>query len=81
MEKWDTLRAWLQIHASLETDLNSRIILEYMDNLEEEEKRFREQLSKPVKKDSESFLFTGVPSFDQKSFEQILEEKGLQGLA
>lgn len=28
-----------------------------------------------------NFLFTDVPSFDQKSWEKILEEKGLQGLS
>lgn len=27
------------------------------------------------------FLFTDVPTFDQKTWERILEEKGLQGLS
>jgi hypothetical protein len=79
MDKWNTLKLWLEVHASVESDLNTRIILEYMENLEKEEKKFQEQLSREPKQ--EEFLFIGVPSFDQKAWDKILEEKGLQGLA
>lgn len=32
-------------------------------------------------KEEQSFLFTGVPTFDQKAWDKIIEEKGLQGLS
>ena len=29
----------------------------------------------------DGFVFTGIPEFDKKDWEKILEEKGLQGLS
>ncbi len=46
MEKWDTLKAWIQLHASLDNKLSAKEILEYIETLEDEEKRFMEQLAK-----------------------------------
>ena len=36
---------------------------------------------KKLNDSSEGFLYTGIPIFDQKTWERILEEKGLQGLS
>lgn len=36
---------------------------------------------KQLNDSSEGFLYTGIPIFDQKTWERILEEKGLQGLS
>ena len=42
-------------------------------------KEWMEYLEKKEK--DKGFLFTDVPTFDQKTWERILEEKGLQGLS
>lgn len=79
VDKWSELR--LLIEATLAHNVQyshdkaydrysyQRVLvwMDYLDKKEEEE--------------SGSFLFTGVPDFDKKSWEHILEEKGLQGLA
>lgn len=67
MDKWRELREWHELPAH---------VARYMDELE-----IKQHRESPEVKREEGFLYTGVPKFDQKAWEKILEEKGLQGLA
>jgi len=67
MNKWKKLREWHQLPDH---------VARYMDELEIEQRR-----EAPEVQHEEGFLFTGVPKFDQKSWDKIIEEKGLQGLS
>ena len=67
MDKWRKLREWDEL---------PNHVARYMDQLEIEQHR-----ADPTIKHEEGFLYTGVPKFDQKAWDHILEEKGLQGLA
>ena len=77
MDKWEELKllidghmSWPVIHShSREFEKGEmQRVKEWMDYLEKKEK-------------DKGFLFTDVPTFDQKTWERILEEKGLQGLS
>ena len=76
MEKWDTLKEWLRVHSEVRTEVTADMVLEFMTMLEGEEKSFARQLENEGR-----FLFTGVAKFDQKAWDKIMEEKGLQGLS
>jgi hypothetical protein len=65
MNKWKELREWHELPAH---------VARKMDELEIEQRR-----SEGPVRHEEGFLFTGVPTFDQKAREEIL--KNLQGLA
>lgn len=67
MDKWRKLREWDEL---------PHTVARYMDELEIEQHRIN-----PFVKHEEGFLYTGVPTFDQKAWDEILEEKGLQGLS
>jgi hypothetical protein len=59
-------------------------VLEWMDSLDKraEEKKTAEPDRRIPEPPSEGgFIFTGIPTFDQKAWEEILERKGLQGLS
>ena len=77
MDKWEELKklidghmAWPVIYShSREFEKGEmQRVKEWMEYLEKKEK-------------DKGFLFTDVPTFDQKTWERILEEKGLQGLS
>lgn len=77
MDKWEELKklidaqmSWPVIYShSREFEKGEmKRVKEWMEYLEEKEQ-------------NKGFLFTDVPTFDQKTWERILEEKGLQGLS
>lgn len=77
-DKWEQLRLLLKaqlsqnVHYSLDRDYEHgtyKAVLRWMDSLDKKEK------------ESNTFLYTEIPSFDRKAWERIMEEKGLQGLA
>lgn len=83
MDKWAELRLLLEATLSHNVQYSYdkafdrysyQRVMEWMDSLEKREKKERE-------KHESSFLFTGVPTFDQKAWDEILESKGLQGLS
>jgi len=78
LDKWYTLKQWLNYMADVERQrgVEPSVVINYMNMLEEEDKSFAKQLEEEGR-----FLFTGVPTFDKKAWEEILEERGLQGLA
>lgn len=78
LDKWESLRCLMKadiahnVHYSHDKNYEHCVTeryLKYMDELDERDKK------------AESFYFTGVPDFDQKAWEKILEQKGLQGLS
>lgn len=78
MDKWGELRLLIKaamshrVHYSLDRDYEHGVyksILRHMDYLDQKEK------------ETNTFLYTDIPSFDRKAWEKIMEEKGLQGLA
>lgn len=82
MNKWEELR--LLIEATLAHNVqyshdkafdrhSYQRVLVWMDDLDKRENKHLEE--------SNAFLFTDIPEFDRKSWERILEERGLQGLA
>ena len=82
MDKWEELKSLVRsriswpVHYSHSKEFEvgeMNKVLEWMEYLEKKEKE------QPVPE--QGFLFTDIPTFDQKSWEKILEEKGLQGLA
>lgn len=82
MDKWSELRnlidaqlSW-DVHYSLEKPVEHNAVYKIklmMDDLDRREKKELEETN--------AFLFTDVPEFDKNAWEQIREEKGLQGLA
>lgn len=76
MTDWDTLKEWLRVHSEVKTEMTADMVLDYMNMLEKGGQSFAQQLA-----NEGHFLFTGTPTFDQKSWDKIMEEKGLQGLS
>lgn len=66
MDKWRELREWHQLPAH---------VARFMDELE-----IKQRNEAPDIKHEEGFLFTGVPKFDQKAWEEIMRDH-LQGLS
>lgn len=78
MDKWKELRSLVEATLSHNVQYSHdkafdrysyKRVLEWMDMLDNREKK------------EKSFLFTDIPSFDKKAWEEILENKGLQGLS
>jgi hypothetical protein len=70
MNKWKELREWDQLPPS---------VARKMDELEMQQ--HTDELFGISKRQNEGFLFTGIPTFDQKAWDRIIEERGLQGLS
>lgn len=75
MDKWQELKKLMKadishaVHYSSDKRFEHSVTqryLKYMDELDEKEKK-------------EGFLFTGIPTFDQKTWDRML--KNLEGLA
>lgn len=94
MNKWTSLKSLIQarlshrVHYSFDRGHEQDQlywVLEEMKALEENERKqgVSEALTiiNKTNNSSEGFLYTGIPIFDQKTWERILEEKGLQGLS
>ena len=90
INKWEELR--LLIEATLSHNVqyshdkafdrySYQRVLVWMDDLDKREKESCEPRKKIPEAPQEGFYFTGVPDFDQKAWEEILERKGLQGLS
>ena len=77
MDKWEELKKLIDGHTAWP------VIYSHSREFEKGEmKRVKEWMEYLEKKESEKgFLFTDIPEFDKKTWEKILEEKGLQGLA
>lgn len=93
MDKWEELKLLIDGHISwpviyshskeFERGEMNRV-KEWMKYLEEKETKnisSHVQIMASNESHPKGFLYTGIPTFDQKSWEIILEEKGLQGLA
>ena len=92
MDKWEELKLLIDGHMSWPVIYNHskdfekgemKRVKEWMEYLEKKEKdsiRLHVQ-TMAVKQKEEGFLFTSIPNFDQKAWEKILEQKGLQGLS
>lgn len=87
MDKWTELRHLINATLSYNVQYSHdrdyehgvyKSILRHMDYLDEKEKVSRPMIPEAPK---EGFVFTGVPTFDQRAWEKIMEEKGLQGLS
>ena len=93
MDKWEELKllidghmAWPVIYSHSREfekgEMNK--VLEWMEYLEKKEsKDIATHVQKMAVEETkqEGFLFTSIPTFDQKAWEKILEQKGLQGLS
>ena len=77
MDKWEELKKLIDGHMAWP------VIYNHSKEFEKGEmKRVKEWMEYLEKKEKDKgFLFTDVPTFDQKTWERILEEKGLQGLS
>jgi hypothetical protein len=77
MDKWEELKLLIDGHMSWP------VIYSHSREFEKGEmKRVKEWMKYLEDKEKDrGFLFTEVPNFDQKTWEKILEEKGLQGLS
>ena len=77
MDKWEELKKLIDadiswpVHYSLDRNYEKSVLHRIKDRMEYLEKKEKDK----------GFLFTDVPTFDQKTWERILEEKGLQGLS
>jgi len=92
MNKWEELKllidghmAWPVIYShSREFEKGElKRVKEWMEYLEKKESdNIKLHVQKmAVEEKRQGFLFTDVPHFDQKTWDKILEEKGLQGLS
>jgi len=93
MDKWQELKllidghmAWPVIYShSREFEKGElKRVKEWMEYLEKKESdniKLHVQKMAVEENQEEGFLFTSIPTFDQKTWERILEEKGLQGLS
>ena len=94
MNKWEELKHLINadigwpVHYSHSREYEQRQmrrVLEWMEYLENKEakdiKDHTQIMAVKEEKHEEGFLFTSIPTFDQKTWERILEEKGLQGLS
>lgn len=77
MDKWEELKKLIDGH------LSWPVIYSHSRDFEKGElMRVKEWMEYLEKKEKDTgFLFTDIPDFDKKTWERILEEKGLQGLA
>jgi len=77
MDKWEELKKLIDGHMAWP------VIFSHSREFEKGEmKRVKEWMKYLEDKEKDrGFLFTEVPNFDQKTWEKILEEKGLQGLS
>ena len=77
MDKWEELKLLIDGHTAWP------VIYSHSREFEKGEmKRVKEWMEYLEKKEKDTgFLFTDIPDFDKKTWERILEEKGLQGLA
>ena len=77
MDKWEELKKLIDGHTAWP------VIYSHSRDFEKGEmQRVKEWMEYLEKKEKDKgFLFTDVPTFDQKTWERILEEKGLQGLS
>lgn len=82
MDKWEQLRLLIEgtishnVQYSYDKNVENysfKAVLQWMDDLDKREKQYVQE--------SNAFLFTDVPEFDKKSWDRILEERGIQGLA
>ena len=90
MDKWEELKklidghmAWPVIYSHSKEYENGEMnkVLEWMEYLEKKEsKDIATHVQKMAVKE-EGFLYTEIPIFDRKTWDRILEEKGLQGLS
>jgi hypothetical protein len=94
MDKWQELKllidghmAWPVIYShSREFEKGELMrVKEWMEYLEKKEsdyiKNHAQIMAVKEENKEEGFLFTSIPTFDQKTWERILEEKSLQGLS
>ena len=93
MDKWNELKllidgqmAWPVIYShsrEFEKGELKRVKewMEYLEKKESENINLHVQKMAVKEEVQEGFLFTSIPTFDQKTWERILEEKGIQGLA
>lgn len=80
IDKWETLKSLMDAYMSwnvnysferpVERDMMYKV-RKWMDELDERERKEMEA--------AEGFYFTGVPTFDQKAWDKIIEQMGLQG--
>ena len=91
MDKWEELKllidghmAWPVIYShsrEFEKGEMNRV-KEWMAYLEKKEAdNMKLHVQTMASRHSTGFLYTDVPDFDQKTWDRILEEKGLQGLS
>lgn len=93
MNKWEELKklidsqlSWPVIYShSRDFEKGEMMrVKEWMKYLEEKESKdisLHVQKMAVKRQESEGFLYTDIPSFDQSAWDKILEEKGLQGLS
>lgn len=90
--KWEQLRCLIEATLSHNVQYSHdkafdrysyQRVLEWMDSLDKraEEKKTAEPSRRIPESPQEGFIFTGVPTFDQKAWDEILAKKGLQGLS
>jgi len=91
MDKWEELKklidghmAWPVIYShSREFEKGEmKRVKEWMEYLEKKEAdSMKLHVQRMATEEEQGFLFTEIPTFDQKTWDKILEEKGLQGLS
>ena len=93
LDKWEELKYLIKgrlswpVHYSHSKEYENgemNKVLEWMEYLEKKEsKDIATHVQKMAVEETkqEGFLFTSIPTFDQKAWEKILEQKGLQGLS
>jgi hypothetical protein len=90
MDKWEELKklidghtAWPVIYSHSRDFEKGEMqrVKEWMEYLEKKEsENIKLHVQKMAVKE-EGFLYTEIPIFDRKTWDKILEEKGLQGLS
>lgn len=91
MDKWEELKRLIDAHLawpviySHSRDFEKgemKRVKEWMEYLERKEiDSIKLHVQKMAVEEEQGFLFTDIPNFDQKTWEKIIEEKGLQGLS
>ena len=90
MDKWEELKKLIDGHMSWPVIYSHskefekgemKRVKEWMEYLEKKESETIKLHVQKMAVKQEGFLYTDVPTFDQKTWERILEEKGLQGLS
>ena len=90
MNKWEELKKLIDGHMAWPVIYNHskefekgemKRVKEWMEYLEKKEsENIKLHVQKMAVKE-EGFLYTEIPIFDRKTWDRILEEKGLQGLS